>query len=106
MSFRKYLLASASAFLAMFFVYGKSIAQQKKADFKKYFVSNSGDDNNLGTIDAPFKTIQKVNNLHLEPGTQVYFKGGDIFKGTLIIGADKAGTKKAAGGCFRPTERK
>jgi hypothetical protein len=95
MNFKKYLWACVAAVLAVFFVCGKSVAQQKKADYTKYYVSNGGDDNNPGTIDAPFRTIQKINGLNFKPGTWVYFKGGDTFKGTLIIGVDKAGTKKS-----------
>jgi len=92
MSFKKYLLAWTMAFLAVFFVFETSVAQQKKTDYTKYYVSNAGDDNNPGTIDAPFKTIQKINRLKLKPRTIVYFKGSDTFKGTLVIGSDKAGT--------------
>lgn len=89
MSFKKYLLASALAFLAVFFVCETGLAQKKKASYKKYYVSNSGSDSNPGTIDAPFKSIAKINNLKLKPGTFVYFKAGDVFKGTLVISARK-----------------
>ncbi len=92
MSFRKYLPAFAVAFLAVFFVCGTGLAQQKKASYTKYYVSNAGDDNNPGTIEAPFKTIQKINRLKLKPRTIVYFKAGDTFKGTLVVSSDKAGT--------------
>ena len=93
MSFNKYLKACATL-LTVFFVYGTSVAQQTKADYTKYYVSNAGDDKNPGTIEAPFKTIQKINSLSLRPATRVYFKGGDTFKGTLIVDANKAGVKK------------
>jgi hypothetical protein len=92
MSFKKCLWALAAAFLAVFFVSGACSAQQKKADYIKYYVSNLGNDTNPGTIDAPFKTIQKINGLKLKPRTIIYFKGGETFKGTLVIGSDKAGT--------------
>ena len=91
MSFKKYLRASVMAFLAVFFVCERSIAQQKKADYTKYYVSNLGDDNNPGTIEAPFKTIQKINGLKVRPRTIICFKGGDTFKGTLVVGSEKAG---------------
>jgi len=42
-----------------------------------------GDDNNPGTIDAPFKTLEKVNSLGLLPGDKVLFKGR--FKGCLTV---------------------
>src|SRR6185503_13651689 len=88
MSFKKYLLARAMAFLAVFFVCNNCHAQKKRAvRFSHiYYVSNQGDDNNTGSLAAPFKTIQKVNSLHLKPSSAIYFKGGDTFKGPLIIG--------------------
>ncbi|MDR3694394.1 right-handed parallel beta-helix repeat-containing protein [Mucilaginibacter sp.] len=88
---KKCLLGSLAALSAVFFIGTKTIAQQKKADYTKYYVSNSGNDNNPGTIAAPFRSIQKINRLNLKPHSIVYFKAGETFKGTLIIGADKAG---------------
>jgi len=91
MIFKNCLLRFAFVF-GILFIYGQGMAYEKTIT-TSYYVSNAGDDNNAGTISAPFKTIQKINSLSLKPGTVVYFKGGELFKGTLIIGADKAGTK-------------
>ena len=88
---KKYLPGSLAALFAIFFIGTNCIAQQKKADYTKYYVSNSGNDKNPGTISAPFKSIKKINSLRIRPGTIVYFKAGEIFKGTLIIRVDQAG---------------
>ncbi|UOE48189.1 right-handed parallel beta-helix repeat-containing protein [Mucilaginibacter sp. SMC90] len=51
-----------------------------------YYVSNDGSDSNVGTSAVkPFKTIDKVNSLTLNPGDVIYFKKGDIFEGQLEI---------------------
>lgn len=50
-----------------------------------YFVSNSGNDNNPGTEEKPFKTIQKINSIVLEPGDALFLKGGETFNGKLSI---------------------
>ena len=88
MSFRKHLLALALAFWAVFFVCSNCDAQTRKKRARtsnQYYVSNQGDDNNPGTLTAPFKTIAKINSLRLKPSTAVYFKGGETFKGPLFI---------------------
>lgn len=52
-----------------------------------FYVANSGSDSNSGTIDAPWQTINKVNQMMSSflPGTQILFKSGDIFNGSLNI---------------------
>ena len=49
----------------------------------KYYVSNAGSDGNSGTIDRPWQTIARVNSAFLFPGSQIYFKRGEIFSGQL-----------------------
>jgi hypothetical protein len=97
MSFIKYLLASLAAFLAVFFVCSNCDAQRLRAVHfsHQYYVSNQGDDKNPGTLTAPFKTTQKVNSLRLRPGSAVHFRGGDTFKGLLIIGQLDVGKVQA-----------
>jgi hypothetical protein len=68
----------------------QSIAQQK--NIRAYYVSAAGNDASRGTLTAPFKTIGKVNTISLHPGDAVYFKAGDVFKGTLVI-SDTKGSK-------------
>jgi hypothetical protein len=58
-----------------------------------FYVANSGSDSNSGSIEAPWQTISKVNQMMSSflPGTQILFKSGDIFNGGLLITA--SGTK-------------
>lgn len=49
-----------------------------------YYVSNSGDDSNDGKSEsAAWKTFKKVNEAELKEGDGVFFKRGDLFRGTL-----------------------
>lgn len=41
---------------------------------------------------APFKTIRKINGIHLNAGDAVYFKSGQVFSGTIKLG-NIAGSK-------------
>jgi len=51
-----------------------------------YYFSNSGNDANKGTsLDSPWKSIDKMNELTLKPGDNLYLKAGDVFRGTIII---------------------
>ncbi|WP_430814977.1 T9SS type A sorting domain-containing protein [Carboxylicivirga sp. RSCT41] len=51
-----------------------------------YYVSSSeGDDGNNGSIDAPFKTLQKISQVPLKPGNTVNFKCGDRFDGHFVV---------------------
>ena len=52
-----------------------------------YFVSSSiGNDNNNGlSYQLPFKSIDKLNTLSLNPGDSILFKSDDIFKGMFWI---------------------
>ncbi|MBX7120970.1 MAG: right-handed parallel beta-helix repeat-containing protein [Opitutaceae bacterium] len=53
-----------------------------------YFVSTSGDDNNIGTrADAPWRTVKKVNSTLFEPADSILFKRGDIW--TASNGGDQ-----------------
>ncbi len=50
-----------------------------------YFVSNNGDDGDDGTIAGPFRTIDKVNSLNLQPGDTVLFECGGIWRGEKLM---------------------
>ena len=52
-----------------------------------YYVSNSsGDDDNNGRSESnPFETVAKVNSLSLQPGDQVLFKCGDIWRADPLV---------------------
>ena len=63
------------------------------ADLKGYFVdAKNGDDDNSGKqLDSPWKTVEKINSIILEPGDNVYFKRGTSYSHGLQINGD--GTK-------------
>jgi len=50
-----------------------------------YVDATNGDDNNDGTIDAPFKTVAKINSLGLLPGDRVLFKCNEEWMEELTI---------------------
>ncbi|MGC6430611.1 MAG: T9SS type A sorting domain-containing protein [Jejuia sp.] len=51
----------------------------------EYYVSNSGDDSNEGTMTSPFASLNKISNITLFPGDKVYFNRGDRFDGHFVI---------------------
>jgi hypothetical protein len=59
---------------------------------RSYYVSNSGNDNNTGTINKPFRSLSKANSLNLGPGDTVFFKSGQTFAGSLIIESSAVGS--------------
>ena len=49
-----------------------------------YYVAAGGKDSNAGTsASAPWLTVQRVNAANLRPGDTVYFKAGNLWRGTL-----------------------
>jgi hypothetical protein len=51
-----------------------------------YYVSNSGSDIANGlTTSTPFRTIQRINDTILSPGSRVLFKKGDTWRETLVV---------------------
>ena len=72
---------------------------------KTYYIDSvSGDDTNAGTINAPWKTVDKVNKAGLQPGDSALFKRGSVLRGQLktasgtqqawiLYGAYAAGSK-------------
>ena len=63
-------------------------AQKKIA----YYISPGGDDTNSGLSPSEsWRSIDKVNTLHLEPGEKVLFEGGQTFDGTLLFDEEDGG---------------
>ncbi|WP_157535447.1 right-handed parallel beta-helix repeat-containing protein [Nocardia inohanensis] len=57
-----------------------------------FYLSNSGDDNADGRTPATaWRTLDRLARQRLEPGVRVLLDGGDVFEGTLRLGADDAG---------------
>jgi len=50
-----------------------------------YHVSPTGSDKNTGTLQQPWKTIQKVNNTIFTSGDKILFQAGATFKGNFIF---------------------
>lgn len=50
-----------------------------------YLSSSAGDDNNVGTKAAPWKSLNKISATKLLPGDSVLFKRGDEFKGRYVV---------------------
>lgn len=60
---------------------------------RTYFVAPWGDDAGPGTsVDRPFRSIARANQLDLNPGDQIAFASGRTFTGTLRLTAEDAGT--------------
>ena len=68
--------------LLLFFFYGAFASTT-------YYFSQSGSDSNTAIqaqdIATPWKTLDKFNELSLQPGDSVLFKRGDSFFGKMII---------------------
>jgi hypothetical protein len=60
---------------------------------RAYYISLQGNDVNPGTKAAPFKTIDKINNIRLNAGDTVYFQSGQTFKGTIEIDSVTTGNQ-------------
>ena len=50
-----------------------------------YLSSSTGNDNNNGSQNQPWKTLSKISNTTLDPGDTVYFKKGDTFRGHYVV---------------------
>lgn len=58
---------------------------------RSYFVSSSGNDENEGTRKSAFKSISRINKVHLNPGDSILFETGKHFNGSLILKSDSTG---------------
>lgn len=48
-----------------------------------YYVANDGDDAACGSENAPWASLARVSNAELREGDAVFFKRGDLFRGSL-----------------------
>lgn len=61
-----------------------------------WFVRCDGDDSARGTgRRTAWRTIERVNRAHLQPGDRVLFQASQTFTGNLRLAADDAGTRSA-----------
>ncbi|OGV41467.1 MAG: hypothetical protein A2X48_09520 [Lentisphaerae bacterium GWF2_49_21] len=57
-----------------------------------HYVNPDGNDENPGTLEKPWKTIDRANRQVLKPGDRLLFAAGKIFEGNLVLDAQDAGT--------------
>lgn len=67
---------------------------KNKGKGERYYVSDSGDDHNPGSITKPWKTLDKINQTDLKPGDNILLKGGAVFKGTLRLDSCDSGEEE------------
>jgi hypothetical protein len=69
----------------------------ERSSSTQFFVSPTGDDTNPGTIDLPFKTIQKAVGLSstvFQPGDTIYVRGG-VYESATTTSISKSGSSSA-----------
>src|SRR6201996_1429044 len=84
MNFTKYIICYLAVFTANLLTGLQSFAQHSTTS-RPYYVSLTGNDNNVGTHKSPFKTLDKISHLHLKAGDTIYFKSGQVFNGSLLL---------------------
>ena len=57
---------------------------------KFYFDSVNGDNNNSGSINSPFKSFKKLNQIDLKNEIEIYLANGSVFNGCLLYTSDAA----------------
>ncbi|MEK6746390.1 MAG: right-handed parallel beta-helix repeat-containing protein [Pseudomonadota bacterium] len=69
--------------LIAIFCLGISLSVAATANAADYYMSPSGSDSNPGTIAAPWKSLDRLQEAQkiLKPGDTVYFRGGDYMTG-------------------------
>ena len=55
------------------------------AGARAYYVSAAGDDSHPGTLERPWRSIEKVNAMRFTPGDKILFHAGDSFHGNLVL---------------------
>lgn len=61
---------------------------------KIYYVSPAGNDDNPGSHDRPWKSLEKINNGNFKPGDSILLQGRAVFSGTLRFDSLDSGTTK------------
>jgi len=54
-----------------------------------YVDARTGSDSNGGTIDAPWKTLAKLNSVRLAAGEGIWLKCGSVWRESLVLGAEQ-----------------
>lgn len=64
-----------------------------KGQGKSYYVSPAGDNHNPGSLNKPWKSLDKINNSDFNPGDSIFLLGGADFAGTLRLDSLDKGTE-------------
>jgi hypothetical protein len=59
-----------------------------------FYVSPSGDDQNPGSKNEPWKTLGKINAMNFNPGDTILLEGGTVFSGTILLDSLDSGVKE------------
>ncbi len=79
--------------LVGFIIIGCLFSCNQNSRYKTYYFSNAGDNNNSGiSKNNPWKDINKLDAIALNPGDKILFHRGDTFTGNLNLG--QSGTKQ------------
>ena len=81
----KAILSIGFGFIILMLMPCITVAGQKWISPRSYYFSMKGDDQNKGTLHAPFKSLSKLEQLDLQNGDSILLKSGDVFEGTLKI---------------------
>src|SRR5438045_758066 len=60
-----------------------------------YYLSKAGSDSAYGSVDAPWRTIQKINSVSFKGGDSILFHGGQTFGGRINFSTDDHGSGTA-----------
>jgi hypothetical protein len=86
-------MTKQSLFLLLYLMIIQITSLSKAQGGTKYYVSPSGNDENLGTSpEKAWQTIEKINDSEFEPGDTIAFEGGQIFYGALSFSSADSGT--------------
>lgn len=55
------------------------------APARNYYIAGNGDDGMDGSLRHPWKTVDAVNRVRLGAGDSVFFRGGQVFSGTVRV---------------------
>lgn len=66
-----------------------------------YFHNYSGSDKNPGTLEKPFQTLQKINDLTLKAGDYLYFANGTSYYGYIELNVERT-SEDASGYTNKP----
>ncbi len=70
-----------------FIIIGYLYSCKQNSKYKTYYFSNTGDNNNSGiSKNNPWKDINKLDSIAINPGDKILLQCGDVFTGNLNLG--------------------